>query len=244
MLTSDAGRLERHTTIRDLWSEALDILSAHYIEFVIYISVAADRTEPLVLTNMPELYHDAAPVTDPFLEHCCNSYEITHTGPGYLSAHPYLSEADRSFVERAGEVGFQSGLGIPMRLQGSTRFGGFNLGTGLDRSAFEARIVPKQEEFRVFCLLLHRKIEELMADTPPRETEFRDLLITPPDAQLAGLSPREREVIYLIARGLTRKECARHCGISPHTVAEYTKSAYRKLGVTNRKDAAAKLSYL
>ena len=52
------------------------------------------------------------------------------------------------------------------------------------------------------------------------------------------LSPREREIIYLIARGLSRKECARLCQISPHTVAEYTKNAYRKLGVRNRFEAA------
>ena len=41
-----------------------------------------------------------------------------------------------------------------------------------------------------------------------------------------------------MAQGLSRKDCARLCRISVHTVSDYTKSAYRKLGLRNRAEAA------
>jgi DNA-binding NarL/FixJ family response regulator len=51
------------------------------------------------------------------------------------------------------------------------------------------------------------------------------------------LSEREREVVELIASGATNREIAERLIISPHTVKEYTSSAYRKLGARNRADA-------
>ncbi|MEX0370382.1 MAG: response regulator transcription factor [Tateyamaria sp.] len=45
-------------------------------------------------------------------------------------------------------------------------------------------------------------------------------------------------MVYLLARGLSRKEMARVCGISLHTVGDYIKTAYRKLGIHNRAEAA------
>jgi DNA-binding NarL/FixJ family response regulator len=51
------------------------------------------------------------------------------------------------------------------------------------------------------------------------------------------LSSREREVVELIASGATNREIAARLYLSPHTVKEYTSSAYRKLGARNRADA-------
>jgi DNA-binding NarL/FixJ family response regulator len=50
----------------------------------------------------------------------------------------------------------------------------------------------------------------------------------------ARLSPRERELLEHLARGLSRKEAARTMGISPNTVAEYMQGVYRKLQVRSR----------
>ena len=130
-----------------------------------------------------------------------------------------------------------------MRLQGSPRYGGFNLGTRMDRARFETEIVPRQEAFRLFCLVVHRRLEELGFDGAlPANTAdlpgFRARLIAPESDALSTLSPREREVLWLQVQGLPRKEVARMCAISPHTVAEYTSKAYRKLGIRNRMEAA------
>lgn len=115
---------------------------------------------------------------------------------------------------------------MPTRLEGQARFGGFNLGSPLDSGPFESRFSPHFEEIRAFCLLLHRRFEELNA--------------LDSDA-LNRLSPRERDLLILIADGATRKEYARALGLSPNTVAEYLKSAYRKLEVRNRVEAVQRL---
>jgi len=53
----------------------------------------------------------------------------------------------------------------------------------------------------------------------------------------AGLSPREREILELIATGATNPEIAKTLHLSPHTVKEHTSSLYRKLDVRNRAEA-------
>lgn len=53
----------------------------------------------------------------------------------------------------------------------------------------------------------------------------------------AGLSPRETEVLTLLARGLTVSETAARLGLQPQTVASYVKVIYQKLCVTSRAEA-------
>ncbi|MDR0779163.1 MAG: response regulator transcription factor [Pseudomonadales bacterium] len=53
----------------------------------------------------------------------------------------------------------------------------------------------------------------------------------------ASLSPREYELLQLLARGYRNKQVADALSLSPHTVAEYVQSIYRKLGVSNRGEA-------
>ncbi|MEL6889728.1 MAG: LuxR family transcriptional regulator, partial [Pseudomonadota bacterium] len=88
--------------------------------------------------------------------------------------------------------------------------------------------------FRLFALILHRRVEELAR---PATCDAPAVIDVPPMPVLTDLTPREREIIWLTAKGLTRKEIARSCTLSPHTVADYTQSAYRKLGVKNRVEA-------
>lgn len=51
------------------------------------------------------------------------------------------------------------------------------------------------------------------------------------------LTPREQEVIGLIADGATNREVAEQLGISTNTVKEYTSAIFRKLEVKNRTGA-------
>ena len=58
------------------------------------------------------------------------------------------------------------------------------------------------------------------------------------------LSPREREVLMLIAKGMRLPEVADMLRISRNTAAGYIKSVYRKLGVSTRAEAALKAANL
>ncbi len=65
-----------------------------------------------------------------------------------------------------------------------------------------------------------------------------------PAAPAAGLieplSPRELEVLHLIAQGATNPEIARQLVVAPGTVKAHTASLYRKLDVANRTEAVAR----
>jgi two-component system, NarL family, response regulator LiaR len=54
----------------------------------------------------------------------------------------------------------------------------------------------------------------------------------------AGLSSREAEIIALITQGLSNKEIAARAYLSINSVKTYIRSAYRKVGVTSRAQAA------
>jgi DNA-binding NarL/FixJ family response regulator len=53
-----------------------------------------------------------------------------------------------------------------------------------------------------------------------------------------ALTPRETEVLRLVAKGFTQQEIAGHLGLSRHTVVDHVKSLYRKLNVSSRAEAA------
>ncbi len=53
----------------------------------------------------------------------------------------------------------------------------------------------------------------------------------------AGLSPREAEVIALIARGLSNQEIAERAHVTMNSIKSYVRSAYRKIGVESRTQA-------
>lgn len=52
------------------------------------------------------------------------------------------------------------------------------------------------------------------------------------------LRPRERELLVLIARGLSNRQIAATTGLSENTIEGYLKRAYRQIGVRSRTEAA------
>lgn len=61
--------------------------------------------------------------------------------------------------------------------------------------------------------------------------------LPPADGTLAPLTPREREVLALLARGLANKQMAARLGITEHTVKAHVASIYEKLHAGNRAEA-------
>jgi DNA-binding CsgD family transcriptional regulator len=59
-----------------------------------------------------------------------------------------------------------------------------------------------------------------------------------PDSRPFVLSPRETEVLQMTSQGLTNVEIARQMNVTVHAVKFHLSSVYRKLGVSNRTEAA------
>jgi DNA-binding CsgD family transcriptional regulator len=64
------------------------------------------------------------------------------------------------------------------------------------------------------------------------------------DASEPNLTARERDVLALVAEGLTNAEIARKLWVSQSTVAKHLEQAYPKLGVHSRTAAVARLAKL
>ncbi len=53
-----------------------------------------------------------------------------------------------------------------------------------------------------------------------------------------GLTPRQRDIVHMLADGASNKEMAKRLGISPATVRVHVSDVLRALGVANRTQAA------
>jgi two-component system, NarL family, nitrate/nitrite response regulator NarL len=72
-----------------------------------------------------------------------------------------------------------------------------------------------------------------MASDPVRENTARPVV--------EGLSARKLEVLRLVTNGCKNSEIGDRLGLSIHAVKFHLASAYRKLGVANRTEAAVVL---
>ena len=58
------------------------------------------------------------------------------------------------------------------------------------------------------------------------------------ESGLVALTPRELEVLQMIAYGMTNAEAARRMHLSVHAIKFHLAAIYRRLGVNNRTEAA------
>ena len=82
--------------------------------------------------------------------------------------------------------------------------------------------------------------------------DFRDLIVDGTDVAIAldadgeteatniDLTPRERQVLELLAQGASNKAIARRLEITPHTAKFHVAAIVAKLGATGRTDAVAR----
>jgi len=88
---------------------------------------------------------------------------------------------------------------------------------------------------------VHAVHEGLIAGTPllmqPVLGALPALGLSENDEIQDELTPRENEVLQLLAQGLANKQIALQLGISEHTVKFHSSAIYSKLNVTNRTEA-------
>ena len=72
----------------------------------------------------------------------------------------------------------------------------------------------------------------------PLDARVARVLLTQVVAPADPLSPREREVLELVAEGMANKQIARTLGITERTVKAHLGNAFRQIGVADRTSAA------
>lgn len=75
--------------------------------------------------------------------------------------------------------------------------------------------------------------------------QLRDIVAHPeidrlPQVDVPRLTPRESEVLPLLAKGFSNKEIARDLGVSPDTVKDHLARLYTKLNASDRTEAVSR----
>ena len=112
--------------------------------------------------------------------------------------------------------------------------------SGACRSVLDAGpdIAPLLERFRASSRCtktLEPCVERLQAACGGDAARRPDRACSP----ATSLSPRERDILVLIADGRSNKEVARSLGVTPETVKSHLKNIFEKLSVERRAQAVA-----
>lgn len=99
------------------------------------------------------------------------------------------------------------------------------------RDAGATAFLSKETEPRELARLLQAIVGDPGRDWMPR-------------VDLPDLTPREEQVLRLMARGLSNKAIAKELTLSPETVKDYLLGAFRKLEVRDRVSAARRAAEL
>jgi DNA-binding NarL/FixJ family response regulator len=102
----------------------------------------------------------------------------------------------------------------------------------LPRAATAEEIVVAIEAAALGLAVLHEDV--LGAVLPSRPIAARGL----PTAPVQALTPREIEVLTMLAEGLGNKQIAARLAISEHTVKAHVAAIFGKLGASSRTEAA------
>lgn len=164
----------------------------------------------------------------PWVERCFQANDLTHAGVLAARYTPHVILVDGSLADG----------------------GDFRT---LQRSSPSSRLVVMTERQSVPARLLHTVrasgfvskawgIEEIVAAV---RLAGLGLGLAPPE--LSGdaprLTPREEQVLSMIARGETNDQIAGDLKLSPNTVKQHASSAYRKLNAHNRTEAVRRAQF-
>ncbi|HEX4752656.1 MAG TPA: AAA family ATPase [Solirubrobacterales bacterium] len=161
---------------------------------------------------------------------------IGHLVSCYGSADRYLGMLAATLGERErAEAHFERAIEMNREMGASTwlahtayQYGRFLLGGGRRRRAHAAAYLDKAVSLagQIGMTGLLAKARSLGVGATPSELP-------------AGLSPREAQILALVARGLSNREIGVELSISEHTVANHIRAILRKTECANRTEAAS-----
>ena len=219
------GDLQQATRLDELQSVIQGLRGHFQIEHLVYHSVNSTGQQYAVLTYSPEwveryLEQDYARV-DPVVQGCFQRFHPVDWKRLDWSARP-----TRAFLGEALDAGVgHQGFSVPIRGPN----GQFALFSISDRASDGKWAKFTQNHVADLILVAHfinQKALEI-----ERGTDFRSV---------KSLSPREVDVLTMLAMGLNRSQAADSLDISEHTLRAYVESARLKLGATNTTHAVAR----
>jgi len=219
------GELQQATRLDDLQSVIQGLRAHLQIEHLVYHSVNSTGQQYAVLTYAPEwvdryLDQDYARV-DPVVQGCFRRFH-----PVDWKRLDWSGRATRAFLGEAIDAGVgHQGFSVPIRGPN----GQFALFSISDRASDGKWAKFTQDHVADLILVAHfinQKALEI-----ERGTDFRNV---------KSLSPREVDVLTMLAMGLNRSQAAESLDISEHTLRAYVETARLKLGATNTTHAVAR----
>ncbi|MFG1604844.1 LuxR C-terminal-related transcriptional regulator [Actinoplanes sp. NPDC049265] len=115
------------------------------------------------------------------------------------------------------------------------------VGQGLDQGPAATRLRAASGRWLVLNASRLHGADGAPGPTAVTVEPARSEQIAPIIVRAYALTPREQQVTRAVARGLTSPEIAAELFLSPHTVREYLKAVFAKVGVAGRGELVAKL---
>ena len=164
--------------------------------------------------------------------------------------HPYLTERTLARPPRLAEIGAVAGLHHE-RIDGS----GYPRGIGGDGLSLPARLVAVADVYHALCEGRPQRTALSAADAATAlrheavagrlDGEVANAVLAAAGHRVrrrptlpCGLTPREAEILVLLARGLSNRQMADRLSMSVHTVSTHVEHVYAKIGVSARGAAA------
>lgn len=99
--------------------------------------------------------------------------------------------------------------------------------------------------FVLVAIEVRQRLRRQRDDAPARSSSVK-LHADSPHAPRAidALTPREKQIAFLAAQGLTNRQISTEIGLSINTVSNHLKRVYAKLDVQSRTELAWRLQYL
>ena len=195
---------------------------------------AQDRRRVLIVTESPQMQ---AQLEAAIQSHCSFELQIEEKPAPDIVVVDVDSESDDELIHR-----FASWPQPPVLVllvdDADSEWAGSMLGQTVSgvlmRSAGAAEIIATIDAASQGLLVLSRDLLPAV---------FPDLRVARPPARhvpLEALTPREVEVLEMLAAGLGNKDIARDLAITEHTVKYHLSSLFGKLEATNRTEAVMK----